>query len=193
MITYYAMRPTILVQRNQEVFAQLEQRPPQNPEPFWYSAQPISTPLPELVFTVAANWSLPDNLNSATEFDLYSRRLLDLLAEAGVVFETFPARLVERRARRTLGTDYAIFHLLEIDFVTPDEELAFQRAGERWRPALDRPMFRHRKHRELVLVREDLKKRLDAAGVTGCWYSPIQDFNAGWTHRLWKEMPPSGI
>jgi hypothetical protein len=43
----------------------------------------------------------------------------------------------------------------------------------------NRPLFRLEEARNIVLINEELTSRLNTAGMTGCIYTPVDEFRVG--------------
>jgi hypothetical protein len=146
--------------------------------PHWWDGVPLTTPPPPLTFAVSAKGPMLDNYFTGTEFDLYSERLITLLREAGVQFETFPAMLVDRKTKEPLPVRYEVFHLLEVQ---PALEVYRAASGPPVIERLDliadkwmkhkRPFFRAKEAQNIVLIHETLKQQFDTVGITGCKYT----------------------
>jgi hypothetical protein len=133
-------------------------------------------------------------------FDLYSARLIGLLGDAGVRFETFPAGMVDERTGQVVPVKYEVFHLLErypvIDELVEEwnarhgykseadagggstattqssiqASFSFYEPGPDDAPGAKRLMFRLDDSPQHVVVHKDLKTALEEAGITGCRY-----------------------
>jgi hypothetical protein len=71
-------------------------------KPHWWEAEPWIPPPPHLTFAVRSKAPLPDNYFTGTVFDLYSARLIALLRDAGVRFETFPVTIIDKKTHEEL-------------------------------------------------------------------------------------------
>jgi hypothetical protein len=129
----------------------------------WWFDGPTPVRPSTLTFDVNTEAPLLDNYFTGTILDLYSSKLTELLAEAGVRFETFPAVVVDGRNGRVLDVEYQVFHLLE------------------WYPAVSNKenkvplMFRVRGLENRVVMHEQIQTTLDQAGITGCYYLHLGD------------------
>lgn len=156
----------------------------------WFSELPIPIPpAAPLTFAVNAMAPLLDNyFAGGGSFDLFSTRLVSLLREVGVRFETFPATLVDRDTGLILTAEYELFHLLE-EYAVVDELVEEWNAKHRsdlvtstisgstaaGNPSAKvdavqvahRPMFRL-EDQALVVIHQNLKTILEEAGITGC-------------------------
>jgi hypothetical protein len=153
--------------------------------PHWWAGIPLTVlPPPDLTFAVSAKGPMLDNYFTGNEFDLYSERLIALLREAGVRFETFPATIVDRKTKEPLSVRYEVFHLLEVHpalevyETTSEDSLAEQLelVAEKWQ-AHQRPFFRAQEAEDIVLIHRTLRQHLEAEGITGCRFTPVEEYN----------------
>ena len=130
----------------------------------------------------------PDNYNTGTVFDLYSPRLVNILKETGIQFETFPAQIIDRKTKKPLDVEYEIFHLLEMAKGIDEEKSDFDTESPydiRHLVMADeniyhgRMLFRDQKFIQLVLMHEQLKQQLEQVGISGCTYTPIEEYVVG--------------
>lgn len=129
----------------------------------WWEAKPWIPPPTPLVFALDPKAPHLDNYFTGTLFDLYSARLISLLREAEVRFETFPAQILDSNTGGTVPLEYEVFHLLE--------KRSYKSVGT-LQDSPRRLLFRDAERFELVFIHEDLKATLDKAGISGCLYSP---------------------
>jgi hypothetical protein len=176
--TYFVFESAIIAWRNSLLFAKLQGGRPDFPEyePHWFLAQPLVKALPPFTFAIHAKAPKLDNYATGTEMDLYSIRLINLLREAGVKFETFPVTLIARKTKEVLPLHYEIFHLLEM---YPAIEKQLPRGLILTEACLrsKRLLFRPEEQENLVLIHHDLKEKLEEAEITGCQYTPVQEFD----------------
>jgi hypothetical protein len=151
--------------------------------PHWWLAEPLTMPLPPIRFAVNADAPLIDNYWTNSLSPLYSARLIRLFHEAGVRYETFPVQLVDERTEAPLAAEYALFHLLERVPAVNEERTLARRQGIFYYLELNdaaranpRPLFRLSPYIEHVLIHETMRRKLAAAGVTGCDYTPVEQF-----------------
>jgi hypothetical protein len=153
-------------------------------KPHWWEAEPWIPPPPRLTFAISSKAPLVDNYSTGgMVFDLYSARLVRLLRDAEVRFETFPVKILDKKTHEELTTltdkktgkalpvDYEIFHLLERR--SRKEARADQASGN------PRLMFREADHISMVFIHEDLKVILDREKITGCEYTPGDRYGLG--------------
>ncbi|MBO1435894.1 hypothetical protein [Meiothermus sp. CFH 77666] len=162
-------------------------------EPHWWLAQPLTKRPERFKFFVPKKAKFVDNYACGTGIDMYSRRLVELLATFPIRFEAFPADVLDEVSGEKLDVDYLAFHLLEIypavDFARSDlvlgpdypssivavrrlvlTEEILQAGHLLFRPA---ELF------AFVLIHEDLKQTLDRHKITGCNYVPLGEFKVG--------------
>ncbi|NJN55283.1 MAG: hypothetical protein HC804_11305 [Anaerolineae bacterium] len=190
MAMYFVFQSTFLSWRNHMLWAEIQGGRPHFPEykPDWWAAQPLESPLPHFTFMMNEKAPKPDNYNTGTEFDLYSPRLIRIFREAGIPYEPFPAYIVDRKSKKPLDVEYEIFHLLEMatgidvdksDFDTesPYDIRHLVMSDERFYQG--KLLFRDQKFIQLVLMHEHLKQQLERVGITGCAYTPVEEYVVG--------------
>lgn len=179
---YFVFKAAQYVWRNRILQAEIQGEVPET-HPHWWDGVPLTTPPPHLTFAVSAKGPMLDAYFTGNEFDLYSARLIGLLGEAGVQFETFPATLIDRKTKTPLAVDYAVFHLLEVH---PALDVRHATKGP---PVVERAKFNREKvgqHERLffraqeaahiVLIHVSLKQYFNEQGITGCRYEDIEEF-----------------
>ena len=187
---YHVFESSILSWRNHTLWAEIQGGRPSFPEykPHWWEAKPLESPLPHFTFMINEKAPKPDSYDTGTEFDLYSQRLVSIFRDAGIRFETFPAQIIDRKTKKPLDVTYEIFHLLEMalgidleksdyDIDSPYDIRHLVMADERLYAG--KLLFRDSKFIGLVLMREDLKDQLEQAGITGCLYTPVEEYVVG--------------
>jgi hypothetical protein len=178
---YSVFKPLWRSWRNQVVQAKLLTPLPPfhelDPAANWWEARPLQSPLPMLTFAVNKHAPFLDNYRTDWSFDLYSTRLIELLRNAGIQFETFPATLLDYKTDEPLPQRYAVFHLLEIH---PCIDL--EQSGHGTLILCEsclqhkRPLFRPAEAIQLVLMHQSLHIQLNAAQITGCAYEPLSRY-----------------
>lgn len=157
-------------------------------EPHWWLAQPFSDPVPPLTFLVSSKSPKPDNLFTGTlSIELYTSRLVKLLEEAGVKYETFPAKIIDRKTKSELPIHYKAFHLLEIYPALDEEKSVINYQNYTIEKLvlkdkitlISRPLFRIKEHCGIVLIHKKLKETLEKAQITGCVFTPVESFRPG--------------
>ncbi|MCQ3938095.1 MAG: hypothetical protein DPW18_13755 [Chloroflexi bacterium] len=182
---YYVLKPILATWKSESIHAKIKDAPPRC-KPHWWDAAPLAIPLPLLTFKVNSEWRLPDNLFTGTIFDLYSIKFIEVLRNAGVHFETFPAIVTDQFGNDT-KVKYRIFHLLEkypcLDQSRSEidnEALEIRKLVlDKKFMALRKLMFRLEELSQFVLVHQDLKDVLEKTGITGCSYTPLDKYRAG--------------
>ena len=143
----------------------------------WWEARPLQSPLPPLTFAVNKRAPFLDNYRTDWSFDLYSAKLIELLRNAGILFEIFPATLIDYKTNEPLSQQYAVFHLLETHPCIDIEQ-----SGHGTLTLSDdclqhgRPLFRPAEAIQLVLIHQSLQTQLDAAQITGCAYELLSRY-----------------
>jgi len=66
----------------------------------------------KLTYSVNPKHNHPDSYSENHGLDLYSDRLIDLLHEVGVDFESFPVKMIDRQGNELPELKYSVFHLL---------------------------------------------------------------------------------
>jgi hypothetical protein len=196
---YFIFRPKIMAWGKYELHAELQGGRPDWPEyePHWWNAQPLVRPLPRFTFAINPRAPKLDNYWTGTEFDLYSRRLISILHQAGVKFETFPVTMIDHQTQEVLPVRYQIFHLLEqyagVDIEQSDidgpsiRKLVLNKRCLEEKPLL----FRDEKQTDLVFIHQDLKVVLEKARITGCQFIPVEKFQVvlEWWSTFKKRLP----
>lgn len=182
---YFVFESELCAWRNQIVQARLQGGVPDY-QPHWWDCEPLTIPLPRLSFIINAKAPLLDNYFTGTEFDLYSARLVTFLREANVHFETFPAKVAERKTKQVLSSiSYEVFHLLETHPGLDETRSDMDDEEIRKLVLTDvciqsrKPFFRLKENVGIVLIHQTLKSILDAAEITGCKYTPVDEFRTG--------------
>lgn len=191
---YYVFQTYALTWRNRALQA-LPQGEIPDYEPDWWDAKPIRTKLPKFHFLFSSDKLFPDAYWTGAEFELYSSRLIKILREAGVKFETFSAEIRVKK-KIDLPKQYKVFHLLElypaIDQKLSHENLSSTNIGTSIQEMMfieirklvltksclraKRPMFRIKELPNLVLIHETLRAKLDAEGFTGYKCVAVEDY-----------------
>lgn len=182
---YFVFEPTLQGSRKDISLAKLQGIPPKT-HPHWWDCEMLTTPLPLINFEVNTT-PLPDIVFTGSIFDLYSSRVIEILSRAGVLFESFPAHLVNQFKQTVPNAEYRIFHLLEkhpgIDFSLSnidDESMEIRRlvvAEERMQ--IKKLFFRAEGLEEIVLIHEELRELFNAHEITGCSYTPLNEYRSG--------------
>ena len=183
---YFVFKTEIRSWRNQIVQAKFLGTPP-IPIPHWWDSEPLVRPLPPLSFSINYTAPHPDNFFTGTLFDLYSRRFIRLFSDAGIKHEVFPVKLINRKTQTKTPLQYGAFHILEIypglDKRASETDEEF---GDIYKLVLSkacmksgRLFFRLKELPEIVLIHEKLKQIFESHAITGCEYTPIEEFQRG--------------
>lgn len=178
--TYVVVTDELRSWRNRILQAEIQGNVPET-YPHWWDGVPLTVPPPHLAFAVSAKGPMLDNYFTGTEFDLYSERLITLLRDAGVQFETFPATLVDRKTKTPLPVTYEVFHLLEVhpalDVYDSDDPSVLEAELNRERIAQhNRPFFRAQECKGIVLIKDTLRQHLDEVGIRGNQYMTMEEY-----------------
>lgn len=150
-----------------------------------YLAQPMPEPFRSMTyqFSVAPGMKrpFPDHWVAAGPLFVFSERLVTLLETHGVTFETFPATLCDRKTDERLTDAYRAVNLLDrapcFDLKKSSVGMAIKRlvpSRELERSGL--MLARDTHHQSLVVVHERLKAAIEAAGLTGCLFTPLDAY-----------------
>lgn len=182
---YFVFEPTIQAWRKDIILAKIHGTPPTT-QPHWWDCVTLTAPLPLITFEVTT-MPLPDILFTGSIFDLYSSRVIDILSKTGVLFELFPAHIINQSKKTAPKAEYKIFHLLEkhpgIDLSLSnidDESMEIKRlvvADEYMRTR--KLFFRVKGLEEIILIHKELKELFDSHGITGCSYTPLNEYRSG--------------
>src|SRR5262245_17098522 len=116
-MTYYVFSRQMHIWRNRTQIAKPSDRTLRYAgrieDHWWDAVRVVPRPATALMFFVDARAPMLDNYFTGMEFDLYSSRLVQLMQDAGVQFESLPAALLDRKTRQVLPAQYEVFHLLE--------------------------------------------------------------------------------
>ena len=183
---YYVFNTAITYYRSQFNSAQTVIDSAQYSLPWFYDI-PIADKMPPLVFSFNTKLPKLDNLFALTEFSLYSSRLIDLLEQAGVRFEAFPITGLDRKTKQPIETTYKAFHLLDVhpginqsqSIISDDIRIVEKIVLTEECLKAARPFFRLKELLYIVLIHEDLKATFDRMKITGCTYTPLEEFQFG--------------
>ena len=142
----------------------------------------------------------PDNYENWASLNLYSEKLINLLADFGGRFETFETKLLGRKSGQELPLNYKVFRLLETHSVVDSERSDIRKLnGKTYRRHLKLkeefvnvtksvPIFKERFFK--VLVHETLKEAIEQLGITGCKFTPLYDYRTiGWKRAFGEDDP----
>lgn len=186
---YFVFKDDIIAWRDRILQAEFQGEIP-SPEyqDQWWEDESL-TPPPRLTFAINAEAPLLDNYFTGSLIDLYSVRLISYLREAKVHFESFPATVVDHRTKQLLPVQYEVFHLMEIH-PGLDKELSDMDEFEIRRLVLteacvqaNKPLFRLKESKDIVLIHQDLRTTLDTANITGCRFTAVDEFRVDLVFR----------
>jgi len=136
--------------------------------------------LPDLNFKINSTNLLPDAFQPGV-FWLFSNRLIKLLRDSGVLFESFPVTLIGKMATIT---DYQLFHLLHIIPIVDLENSVMTGRNHIDRIELlemdetpENSMIRDSYLGSKVFVREDLIQKMEQEGITGFNWNEPSEYN----------------
>ena len=154
-------------------------RSPRQNEPYSFDLK--------VVYKVRKNWLQPDNYAESYGFNLYSKRLVDLINEFGVKNETFPAKMVDEDGTGLKGLNYFVFHSLEGVQNAMDEQKSGW-TGD-WHVGIPTLILDYNQfeHRPIILVdkiyvplmRDDLKKEIERREITGFGFLSPERYKSG--------------
>jgi hypothetical protein len=138
----------------------------------WWECVPLPHATSRFIFEINPKAPHLDNYFTGTIMDLYAERLIDLLGQSDIAFETFPAILLDKKTDEILPLKYQVFHLLDSYSIkglrARDEE------GKVISVLAPKRMFRLTEYRNLVIVHQEVKDTLEAAQMTGCNFRPFK-------------------
>lgn len=159
----------------------------------WWLSTPLKGLVPSLTFSIHSQAPRIDNYFTGNQFNLYSERLITLLDQTGVHYETFPVTITDQETCEPIEHGYQLFHLLEIDpaidrelSIIEEVALGTRKVTEIHRLVLaeefvkqGKALTRIKEFRDLTVIREDIKNLLEAANITGCSFVPVEKFSLG--------------
>jgi hypothetical protein len=140
-----------------------------------------------LTFQVNSKHPHPDNYFQGAGFELYSKRLVELMQAFNVKSEIFPATLVDSKGIVQSDLEYYVFHPLEgiIDAMDAEQSgWTGDRKSGVSQLVLDEARFEHRpiflcKYIHLNLMRDDVKQEIQQQGITGFSFLAPERFRSG--------------
>ena len=169
----------------------------------WWLNEPFAQPVPPLTFTVSAKAPKPDNLFVGTAFSLYSLKLINIIKQWQINFESFPVTIVDKKTKTPIVSSYQAFHLLEVhSAIDPNRSVVIDNGSIRIIEKLTlsqeavlaaKPLFRTKEYFKLVLIHEKLKANLDQNGITGCTYIPLDEYQSGMYYKDQLQNPAKGL
>lgn len=168
------------------LFAKLEgaKLSPEYQSLFWEAA-PLRG-APQLTFSFIPNAPLLDNYFNGLTIDLYSQRLVNLMKQSRVNFESFPALIQNQNDGSPLKVEYSVFHLLDVLDAIDEKKSVVDAQGSIKKIVLadsflkkKKLLFRLAHFTNLVLIHQELIEIFEQYRITGFGWIPIQDFH-GW-------------
>ena len=153
---------------------------------------PIEPPRPSFRFEVRKKVAHPDNYWNGASRELYSERLLAIMQDTGVRYETFDAEICERNSDVRVLEDYRVFRLIEtFPLVDPEQtveegNIIIRKMALRSEFAVEPPpIFLDENYRYLTFVNSDLRKLIEERNITGCSFRTIDQYVA----ETWPTFP----
>lgn len=141
-----------------------------------------------LTYQVNPKHPHPDRYSETHSFELYSERLVNIMNDFGVKFESFPVIMVDKAGQVLSDLRYHVFHSLEGILDAMDEK-ASDWQGDNInigipRLVLDYGKFEHRPlfvcdKAYLPLMRDDLKQEIRRQNITGFNFLALEKFHSG--------------
>ncbi len=189
---YWVFHANWISWQNEDLYAEIVECPwePMQ-EPFWWGNIPIPDPRPKFDFLIHSQAPLLDNYVTGNEFSLYSEKLIRIMKECVVKFETFETNLFDKLTKEHLKQTHQVFRLLEMTSAIDENRSVYEDVefvnGKflKLRKLVliddflksDIMMTRLESKRDIVLIHDKLRKMLDKEAVTGCRYESIEDYN----------------
>lgn len=159
-------------------------------KPDWWSQDIISDPRPAFKFSINPEAPSVDNYPTGTIYDLYSKKLLSILAEEKIAFETFTTNLFDVKTGNQLETSHWVFRLLEMHDALDKKRTTFESKlvrgirGDWIRKLVLDHDFQKRKiqmtrietKKDIVIIHDDLKNKLERNNISGCKYQPVDEY-----------------
>lgn len=188
---YWVYRSKTYMWHNQYVMAQIVEPPTQNKKMPYGIQSPLQLhpyeTSPHLTFHINPKHPHPDFYSSGSGFRLFSKRLVDLMSEYEVRFESFPVTMVNKDGQIQQDLDHYIFHSLEGLIDAMDKEASGWQGSAGIgvpRLILDPARFEHRPificaDVYVDLMRDDLRQEIDKRNMTGFEFFKPEDFTTG--------------
>jgi hypothetical protein len=146
--------------------------------------QLLSDDLPVFRFEVKQHGPQPDNYWTGAGVDLFSERLIRLLDQSAVQYQSFITEIQERSTTRRVLDSYKVFRPLEVFPLINLHQSIISDDGARIKKlVLDQEiqqegpiMFLDSNFRELLFVRDDLKLKIEQQTITGCRFRTIDEY-----------------
>lgn len=189
---YFVLRPKLQSWRNKNLIASSEPLLAAC-KPHWWLAQPLVQKPNAFKFYIDGKAPIFDNYNCGSGIDMYSHRLVDVIDAFDIKYEAFPSTVSDKKTGKVLDLDYFAFHLLEIlpAIDRSKSELVYDEENPESIAAVkkmvlseecieqQRLLFRPAEFFAFVLIHEKLKSEFEAHSITGCQYTPLNEFSVG--------------
>lgn len=181
---YYVFKPDIVVWNDTLLYANLIATSA-NLNEFhekWWTPQPIDNFPHGVQFAIESQAPRLDHYNTGSIYHLYSQPLLRVIREAGVAFESFPVSVVDKITGQSLPDKYELFHLLEEYPALDLDKTQFSQLGieeivlAKEFLESDWQLTRISQYPAIVLIHASLKDKFDELGMTGCKYTPVEEY-----------------
>jgi hypothetical protein len=163
-------------------------------KPHWWSKSPLLQPIPNLTFEVNSNAPLVDNLFVGVHFSIFSEKLVNILKTNFIKFELFPCILQDKKSKKEVSVSYQACHLLEVYPGVDTEQSVIDQENytvtklvlSEATYSTQRLFFRLEESMDLVVIHETMKAELEREKITGCRYTPIEEFQIGFAPKFVK-------
>lgn len=184
-MSYYILEEDFLSWRNHLIQAEVTDEAAVRLQEFFWKPEPIRPDFPEFTFKASPFAPKPDCFKTGTLISLYSHRLVAIIQNAGVLCETFPALLVDRKTNEPLEKQsHKVFHLMDVRLAFDDkrsdldyETLAIHSIVLSDECLQEEPKLFREKRWPYVLIHSSLKRRFEEKEITGFHFTPIEDFH----------------
>ncbi len=153
-------------------------RSPQQKEPYNVDLK--------LTFMVNPKHKTVDNYVTYTGFSLFSKRLVELVREFGVKFETFRVVMIDKEGNELPDMEYYAFHLLEPNWDVVDleasgwDEEMLKAKQLVFKENIDyKPVMAVLDYLFLTVMRDDLKQEINKRGYTGFGFLHPKKYREG--------------
>jgi hypothetical protein len=193
VLMYFIIRPDLKTWRGKMLMARSEPLL-KDCEPHWWLAQPLTKTPERFKLFILKDGPKLDNYSCGSGIDVYSKKMIDVIADHGVSFETVPVDVFDSKSKEKLDVEYFAFHLLEIypSINLEESMVAYYEESPGAISAIKnmvlkeeilempKPLFRMEELFGFVLIHQSLKNSFEKAGITGCKYISIDDFHVGY-------------
>ena len=146
-----------------------------------------------MTYKTAIYPSMPDFIATEGVMWLFSQRFLDLLKDYGILFESLPIILLDKKTKTPSNLQYELFHLQQIVSIVDTEKSDMtgmdniqKIALRQLDPAPEFSMVRDCFLRSQVFVRDDLREKMEEERITGCYWMEVEDFKFVINKRPWE-------